>query len=196
MVSSLVKRDILFYGAVVLHFFDSNRRSVQRHASNPVIKSLQQDLLWPFLRTAVGRKLYIPYDAQIKAPKRLPARPCHANRPSNQALFPPKESPPSLHSPSSKHRHGHQNTTDADVGTEPLADARQLPEDADRSVSWSAGVWASGWVGGMGLGWDEPVFAAVHEGREDVVCVGAGADAEEQAHEERFEVEERGLVGG
>jgi hypothetical protein len=47
--------------------------------------------------------------------------------------------------------------------------------------------------GGGGKG--APVLAGVHEGGEDVVGVSAGADAEEQAHEQRLEVEERRLGG-
>jgi hypothetical protein len=46
-----------------------------------------------------------------------------------------------------------------------------------------------------GEGKGAPVLAGVHEGGEDVVGVGAGADAEEQAHEQRLEVEERRLGG-
>jgi hypothetical protein len=94
-------------------------------------------------------------------------------------------------SPPREHGHGHQHATYANVRTEPLADARQLPDDADRTAAAVSQDWIE-WNG------DGPVLAAVHEGGEDVVGVGACADGEEQAHEEGFEVEERrlgGLVG-
>lgn len=68
--------------------------------------------------------------------------------------------------------HRHEHAAYADVGAQPLAYPRALPEDAHHAV-----------------------LVAVHDAGEEVVHVGRRADQEEDDQEEGLEVEEGGLAG-
>jgi hypothetical protein len=70
--------------------------------------------------------------------------------------------------------YSHDHTGNRDIRTQPLSDARSLPERRH----------------------DVVVLVAVDDAGEDVVRVGGGADCEEDYEEEGLEVEEGGLVGG
>lgn len=70
--------------------------------------------------------------------------------------------------------YSHNNQPHTNPRTQPLSHARSFPERRHKIR----------------------VFVSVHDPREDVVCVGGGADCEQDYEEEGVEVEEGGLVGG
>lgn len=112
----------------------------------------------------------------------------------------------------SRSTYSHGDAAQADIRTQPFSDPGRAPEHARYADSESvlsslhifsdsllAGnlvcfegwtIWLGAIEGGEGPS-DSPVFVSVHQRREDIVCVGACADEEQDDEQQRLEVEER-----